>query len=247
MHLVRYYAKHPVLPNFVTRMTLHDSPVPAPRVRAFVTHALHTPPAPVRATVDYHATVHGKALWWSGVTYWRRWARHIYKVEFAVDGNVLYTDNTWPYSFHRTVGWDTTTVSNGWHMLTVREFGTHHYRVVKHIPVHVVNPPLHVEVTGIVSNGAVAGNVVVGVHANGPVEAVALYVDGKPVSRDRSEPFDLYWNTHDDAEGPHTALVYARGPHGHRTALTVPVIVANNPTFPAALVRNWLTQANIEQ
>jgi hypothetical protein len=237
-----------VLPVFVKQMTLHDSSVPAERVRTLVAHAVHTAPAaPVRSTVDHNAVVHGKALWWSGVTYWRRWARHIYKVEFEVDGKVLYTDNTWPYSFHRTVGWDTTTVPNGWHMLVVREFGTHGYRVAKRISVRVANPPLRVKLTGLVSNGAVAGNVVVGVHPNGPVEGVALYVDGQAISRDRSAPFDLYWNTRADAEGPHRVLVYARGPHGHRAALAVPVIVANNPSFPAALVRNWLTQAHIDE
>ena len=41
-------------------------------------------------------------------------------------------------------------------------------------------------------------------------------------------------------------LVYARGRHGtHRAALTVPVVVANAPTFPPALARNWVTRRGI--
>ena len=49
------------------------------------------------------------ALWWSGVDAARRWRRHIYKVDFIVDGKTLYTDHTWPYSFHRTEGWNSRT------------------------------------------------------------------------------------------------------------------------------------------
>ena len=73
----------------------------------------------------------GTALWWSGVDAARRWRRHIYKVDFIVDGKTLYTDHTWPYSFHRTEGWNTRTVANGRHMLTALAYGTHHYRARK--------------------------------------------------------------------------------------------------------------------
>lgn len=230
--------------------TVHAAPAPAHARRAESRKAtapkkLHAAERPVRSTVDRDAVVHGTAYWWSGVTYARRWARHIYKVEFIVDGQVLYTDNTWPYDFHRTIGWDSTTVPNGWHMLVVREFGTHGYRVSKRIPVHVVNAPLHLELTGVVSGGAVDGELAIGVRANGPVQRVALYVDGKPVSRDSSLPLVLHWDTTRFDEGTHRLLVYARGAHGHRAALQLPVIVANDPQFPIALARNWVTDNNI--
>jgi hypothetical protein len=218
-----------VLPHFVKQMVLHDSPAPS------------APAPPVRSTVDRNATVHGKALWWSGVDWWRRWADHIWKVDFYVDGKLAYTDHTWPYSFHRTIGWDSATVANGSHMLSVLMYGTHHYRAWKRFPIRVANPPLRVRVTGAVSGGAVQGTVALGVGVNQKVERVTLYVDGKPVSRDASAPFTVYWDTLGTSEGAHTLLVYARGVHGHRAALTLPVLVANNPTFPAALARNWVT------
>ena len=231
MGLVRYYAAHPVLPHFVKRMALHDSPVPGAPTR----------PEVVRSTVDRGATVHGKALWWSGVDWWRHATRHIWKVDFYVDGTLAFTDHTWPYAFHRTIGWDSTTVGNGRHMLSVLAYGTHHYRAWKRFPIRVANPPLRVRVTGAVSGGAVDGTVVLGVGVSQPIDRVTLYADGKPVSRDETAPYTLYWNTLEASEGAHTLLVYARGLHGHRTALTLPVLVANNPTFPAALARNWVT------
>ena len=51
MRLVRWYAAHPVLPHFVHRMTLLDSPVPASPMR----------PALDRMVVDRGATVRGRA------------------------------------------------------------------------------------------------------------------------------------------------------------------------------------------
>jgi N-acetyl-anhydromuramyl-L-alanine amidase AmpD len=249
MHLVRYYAAHRVLPHFVQRMTLlPDAPVPHMRtitktlVRATAVRV--TAPARhvvTRSTVDRNATVHGSALWWSGITAGTQWRRHIWKVDFMVDGHTLYTDHTWPFSFHRTQGWNTRNVANGRHMLTVRAYGAHHYRVRKAIPVRVANPPLRVAVTGAISGGAVNGVLNVGVRANEPVERIALYADGQLVSRDSSKPYHLVWDTRNQSEGGHSLVVYARG-SAHRAALSLPVVVANNPQFPAALARNWVTR-----
>jgi hypothetical protein len=130
-------------------------------------------------------------------------------------------------------------------MLIVREYGTRRYRVTKRIPVHVVNEPLRIRLTGVVSGGAVNGALTIGVTANARIDRVALYVDGRPVSRDASQPFALQWDTTAFDEGTHRLLVYARGLHGHRAALQLPVIVANDPEFPIALARNWVTDNNI--
>jgi hypothetical protein len=229
MKLVRWFSEHPVLPTFVRSMTLRDSPMP------------RATPQPRRAFVDRGATLRGKVLWWSGVDAWRRATRHIWKVDFLVDGKVLYTDHTWPFSFHRDRGWDTTTVPNGRHMLTVRMYGTHRYRARKRIPVRVANPPLRLRVTGAVSGGAVQGVLRLAARANGPVERVVLYADGVPVSRDSTAPYSLVWNTTTQTEGDHELALYARDRHGHRAELPLPVVVANAPTFPDALSRNWVT------
>jgi hypothetical protein len=221
MWLVRFYSAHPVLPAFVKRMTLHDSPAPAPaRNVARVT----------TSTVDRGAVVRGKTRWWSGIDASRRWRRHIYKTDFLVDGRTLYTDHTWPYSFHRSVGWDSRTVANGRHMLTVLAYGTHRYRVRKRIPVRVVNPPLRADVSGVVAGSAVQGRVELNVQPSEATERVVLYADGKAI-----------WETLGVREGGHRLVVYVRGLHGRRAALAMPVVVANSATFPPALAENWFT------
>ena len=158
-----------------------------------------------------------------------------------VDGRVVYTDHTWPFSFHRDIGWDTRTVTNGRHMLTVRAYGTYRYRVRKRIPVRVANPPLRLRVIGAVSGGAVQGILRLGARANASVDRVVLYADGKLVSRDSTAPYTLVWDTTAQAEGSHELVLYARDRHGHRAELPLPVVVANAPTFPDALSRNWVT------
>lgn len=241
MYLVRYYTAHPVLPTFVKQMTLRQMPAPAAARSAAVPAVAARDTAPA-SVVDRHASVHGKAQWWSGIDSWRRWQKHIWKVEFYVDGKLLYTDHTWPYSFHRNVGWDSATVSNGSHMLSELMYGTHHYRAWKRIPVRVVNPPMHIRIIGAVSGGAVAGLLTLNARINTDADRVVLYADGKPVSRDLTAPFTLKWDTTSASEGAHSLLVYARDAHGHRAALPLPVMVANAPTFPVALSRNWVTR-----
>jgi N-acetyl-anhydromuramyl-L-alanine amidase AmpD len=231
MYLVRYYSAHPVLPHFVKKMALRSTPAPSAAAAPDVS-------APARPTVDRGAKVHGDALWWSGIDESTRWRRHIWKVDFMVDGKTLYTDHTWPFSFHRTVGWDTTTVANGSHMLTVRAYGTHHYRVRKQIPIRVVNPPMKLTLDGATPNAAVSGLLSLGVQANEQIERVSLSVDGHPVSRDLSTPYGLVWDTTSESEGAHTLLVYAQGEHGHRATLQVPVIVANAASFPPVLANS---------
>src|SRR5262249_38897589 len=235
MSLVRQYAADPRRPTFVRQMgLLPDAPAPSAPITT-------RPTVRRRPTVDFHATVRGNALWWSGVTEAMQARRHIRKVDFLVDGTLRYTDHTWPYSFHRPIGWNSRTVANGSHMLTTRAYGAHRYRARRSMPIRLATPPLRVRITGAVAGGAVSGLLGIGAHANAPVDRIALYVDEKPVSRDARAPYRLTWDTRSASEGTHTLVVYARGNHGkRRAAVTVPVVVANAPTFPPALVHNWL-------
>jgi len=219
MRLVRFYSAHPVLPTFV--------------------HPRATTTWP--AYVDRGASLRGTVQWWSGIDAWRRAARGISRVDFLVDGRTLYTDHTWPFSFHRSLGWNSWTVPNGRHMLTVVAHGAHGYRTRERIPVRVDNPPLRLTVTGAVSGGAVAGVLRLAARPSGPVERVVLYADGRPVSRDSTPPYSLAWDTTRETEGEHTLLLAARDRHGHRASLALPVLVANAPAFPDALSRNWVT------
>ncbi|MGH3073198.1 MAG: Ig-like domain-containing protein [Gaiellaceae bacterium] len=110
--------------------------------------------------------------------------------------------------------------------------------MTKRYPVRVNNKPIVLELTGVVPEAGLRGEVTVGVKPSSPVRRVVLYVDGKPTSRDGSAPYDLHWNTTAAAEGPHELLVYARASSGRRSARAVPVVVANGdlpPTLDLAL------------
>jgi N-acetyl-anhydromuramyl-L-alanine amidase AmpD len=246
MKLVRYFAAHPEQPKYVRRMAIKPSLVPSlgggieaaiSKVRAAGEAIAPATPAPRRAVVDRGATVRGHALWWSGVTSWKRWQRGIRKVEFAVDGKVLWTDHTWPFSFRAHTGWDTTTVANGRHMLVVRAYGRRGFRSRKSIPVRVANPPLRLTLPG--TGAGVRGITTIPVRVSEKIERVALYVDGVAVSRDGSAPYSLVWDTRGAAEGPHDVIVYARGRNGRRVAEQLSLMVANSPDIPPSLELAW--------
>jgi len=235
MSLVRWYSRHRVLPKFVHAMVLHDS-TPPPVASSHEDRWVRARPVVVPG-----ARLLGKALWWSGIDASRRWRHHIYKVDFLVDGTRKYTDNTWPFAFHRTVGWDSTTVANGRHLLTVLAYGRHGYRTRKRVPVRVVNPPITLSVAGAAAGEAVAGDLQLDVSPSTPVQRVTLYADHKAVSRDDSPPYTLHWDTTAVGEGTHDLIVYARAAHGRRAATELPLVVANSDEFPAALSDDWLT------
>lgn len=230
MALVHAYSVHPEQPRYVRRMHIVPSPAAPKETSA---------PAPRRSVVDRNATVRGAALWWSGITGPHHWRKHVYKAAFFVDGRLLWTDHTWPFSFHRAQGWDSRTVANGRHMLVVRGYGRNGYRSRRAIPIRVANPPMTVEVSGAATNGGAQGVTTIGVRPDEPVERIALYVDGRPVSRDASAPYQLLWDTRPETEGRHEVVVYARGRRGRRAAVTMPVVVANAAEVPVSLQLAW--------
>ncbi|HEY3184253.1 MAG TPA: N-acetylmuramoyl-L-alanine amidase [Gaiellaceae bacterium] len=212
---------------------------PAPRVVQHAPKPRPRPkPKPTRSVVDRNAVVHGHALWWSGITAERKHRRHIYKVDFLVDGEVEYTDHTWPFSFHRHEGWNTRTVANGRHMLVVRAYGTHHYRARKRMPVRVANEGIQLALAGVYEDMPMSGLAEIDVRPSESIDRVALYVDGRAVSRDGSSPYRLEWDTRAETEGPHALTVYARG-RKRRVAEQLGVVVANGTRFPASLTRDW--------
>jgi len=227
---VRAYAIHPEQPHYVRWMQIEPSPDEPP-----------APSRPVvrRSVVDRHATVRGAALWWSGITGAQHWRRRISRAEFFVDGRRLWVDHTWPFAFDGHTGWDSRTVANGRHMLVVRGVGKRGYRSRRSIPIRVANPPMRLALSGSATNGGVQGVATIGVHADEPVSRVALYADGRSVSRDATAPYQLRWDTQGEAEGSHDLVVYARGRGGRRAAVTMSVAVANAPDVPVSLQLAW--------
>jgi N-acetyl-anhydromuramyl-L-alanine amidase AmpD len=225
MELVRHFGKNPVQPRYVKRLPNMPAAPPLPAATS----------APKRAVVRDGATLKGTALWWSGIDAAKRWRRGFHRVDFYVDGKRLWSDRTWPFAFRGGKGWNTRTVADGRHLLTLRMFGRRGYRARKTVAVRVDNPPIRLDVAGLGEHGAARGEVTLTVRPSEPIERIALYVDGAAVSRDATAPYELRWNSETAEEGPKELLVYARARSGRRAAQPVPVVVANADDLPRSL------------
>jgi N-acetyl-anhydromuramyl-L-alanine amidase AmpD len=217
MALIRKHARNPVRPRYTRR--------PLPRA----TTPVRKPVPPVARG----ATLRGVARWDVPRT-GRLWRRGVYRVEFLVDGRLLWRDRVGPFAFGRGRGWDTRAVANGRHLLTARVYGRHGYRMLRRYPVRVKNPPIELGLTGVRADAGLRGEVTVAVRPSAPVRRVVLYVDGRAISRDASPPYRLRWDTTTAAEGPHQLVAYARSRGGRRAAASLPVVVANGD-LPATL------------
>lgn len=225
MALVRRFAKDPQRPAY-TRRIPQVAPLPAA-----------ARPKPRSSVVRPGAVVKGVALWDVPRVH-RLWGRGVYRVEFFVDGRLLWRDRVGPFAFGRGRGWDTRTVPNGRHLLTAKVYARKGYRMLKRSPVRVANPPIELALEGVAPESGLRGDVGISVAPSDAVRRVVLYVDGKPVSRDDSIPYRLHWDSTGAEEGPHELIVYARTLGGRRSARVVPVVVANGelpPTLDLAL------------
>ena len=222
MALVRRFAQSPEKPRY-TRRVPRVAPLPRPR--------------PKPSVVAPGAVVKGVARWDVPRT-GRLWRRGVYRVEFFVDGELLWRDRVGPFAFGRGRGWDTRTVPNGRHLLTAKIYGRRGYRMLRRYPVRVNNQPIALAVRGALPESGLRGDVALAVAPSYPVQRVVLYVDGRPVSRDGSAPYRLHWDSTGASEGPHELVVYARTAGGRRAARVLPVVVVNRdlpPTLEVAL------------
>jgi hypothetical protein len=229
MRLVRRFARSPVQPRYVKSLPN------LPGAASLAVPRTAPRPVPRRSVVVPGAKVRGTALWWSGVDAAARWRRGIHRVDFFVDGKLLWSDRVWPFAFRGGAGWNTRTVADGRHLLSLRLHGRRGYRVRRTIPVRVDNPRMALAISGLGEHGAARGRVTLGVRAGEPIERIALYVDGRAVSRDATPPYRLHWDSTTAAEGPKQLLVYARAASGRRAARHLPVVVANADDLPASL------------
>ena len=220
MALVREYARDPVKPTYTTKI---------PKVALLAA----AKPKPKPARVAPGAVVKGLALW-DVPRVQRLWGKGVYRVEFFVDGKLLWQDRVGPFAFGRGRGWDTRTVPNGRHLLTAKIYGRKGYRMLKRYHVRVNNPPVQLALEGVTPESGLRGVASIHVSPSYPVQRIVLYVDGKPVSRDGSAPYELRWDTTTASEGQHELTVYARTAGGRRAATVVPVVVANGD-LPATL------------
>jgi subtilisin family serine protease len=161
------------------------------------------------------------------------------KVEFFVDGTLLGSDTSSPFSYP----WNTQTAANGSHTLTARAIDAYgNTGTSAEVSVTLDNdltPPV-ATITSPAEGATVKGNPVQ-IHAsatdNRGISRVVFRVDGALVATDWHAPYTYYWNTLNVPNGTHTLTVQAYDAVGNvGTSAPVTVTVNNDRTPPVVAI-----------
>ncbi len=154
-------------------------------------------------------------------------------VQFSLDGAPLGTEiGSAPYE----ITWDTGTMSNGAHELTVVARDAAGHTTTATLSVTVANDSAEptVSITSPAA-GAVAGNVTVAAAAADDVGVVGVQfaIDGVPLgAEDTSAPYEVSWSSATAANGAHVITAVARDAAGYSATATVSVTVTNDTGAP---------------
>jgi hypothetical protein len=161
------------------------------------------------------------------------------RIEFKVDGNLIGTDTSAPFS----IPWDTRTVGSTSHTLTAVAYdAAGNFTSSPPVSVTVANaaapdtadPSVWLTFPG--AGATLGGSVTLtaGATDNVGVAGVRFTLDGQTLgAEDTTAPYSLAWNTSSVGNGSHTLSAVARDAAGNtRTAATVGVTVANATKGP---------------
>jgi hypothetical protein len=154
-------------------------------------------------------------------------------VEFYIDGTLVYTDTSDPFSY----SWDTTQYTNGLHTILIKGYAAGVFKDDDQVTVTVNNiPPPYVTITNPHEGEVVSGTVLVTTETFG-VDTVEFYIDGTLVYTSTSDPFSYSWDTTQYANGFHTILIkgYAAGVFKDDDQVTV---IVSNVTPPTVIITN---------
>ena len=164
------------------------------------------------------------------------------RVEFLVDGALVGTDTTAPYS----LSWDSTTVGDGSRVIGARAFDATGNQATASVTVTVSNPadlvPPTVSVTAPADGATVSGTTTISASAadtgGSGVKQVQFLVDGAPVGApDTVAPYSVSWSSSAVADGPgHTVTARAVDNASNQTDASVTVTV-NNASPAQAIAR----------
>jgi hypothetical protein len=150
------------------------------------------------------------------------------RVDFAIDGHVVWTDHRKPFSFAGGRGWNTTSAANGVHVLTVRASGDGHV-ALQRLVVRVVNHDFALTTSALHAWQKVKGTVRIRANVRGArTGGIGLYVDGRVVSRDRSAPYTVSWNSRKMRDGRHWITLAAEAGDGRVAKRRLPLVVTNH-------------------
>lgn len=157
----------------------------------------------------------------------------VQSVQFAIDGNVIATDTTAPY----TTQWDTTAVANGSHTLTATATDTTGLQTTSaNVAVTVANDTTAPSVTldSPADGATVSGTSSLSATATDDtaLASVKFRVDGTIVATDTSAPFTTSWNSATVANGAHTVDAVATDTAGNSATSTPAAITIDNVAAP---------------
>src|SRR3954471_8445085 len=156
-------------------------------------------------------------------------ARH---VEFLVDGRVVWSDARAPFAFAGGRGLNTTTLSNGAHVLTVRAAGGDGTATNRTV-IQVANHVFALTTSAIHPWQKLKGVVRIRAKAWGSTPTgIGLYVDGKIVSRDRTAPYTLRWDTRRVRDGKHDIALVALSVDHRKARRSLTIVVQNRNAKP---------------
>jgi hypothetical protein len=150
------------------------------------------------------------------------------RVEFAIDGHVVWTDRRRPFAFAGGRGWNTTSAANGVHVLTVRASGSGRVATQRLI-VRVANREFALTTSALHAWQKVKGTLRIRATVHGAkTSGIGLYVDGRVVSRDRSAPYTVRWSSRRVHDGRHWITVAAVAADGRIAKRRLPLVVENH-------------------
>ncbi len=188
------------------------------------------PVTPVRvasATLYRNQTIAGKVPWRVETK------GPVARVDFVVNGKVLWRDHRAPFAFAGDRGWNTLAFKNGRYALQLRAYGTDGGRATRALTVHVRNRRFELTTAGLRPGRLVKGVVrlrasIRGADSNG----LRAYVDGRLLATDRRAPFAVRWDTRRLRDGVHTLDLRTRAADGRTAHRRFRVRVANVPPKP---------------
>ena len=177
--------------------------------------------------VDTTSIDQGQTL--SGVVPWRVATKRAQRVDFVIDGHLMWSDQRAPFAFAGGRGWNTTQIANGRHVLVVRAVGAES-SAVQRLVIRVVNHTFALTTAGVRDWQRVKGVFHIRANVTGArTTGIGFYVDGKVVSRDRRAPFTLAWNTHRVGDGGHHITLAASAVDGRVVRRRLVLVVRNRP------------------
>ncbi|WP_257449822.1 Ig-like domain-containing protein [Archangium lipolyticum] len=158
----------------------------------------------------------------------------ISKVEFYLDGSLLGTDTSAPY----TLSWYSLYATDGAHTFTVKAFdGAGNARTSGGVGVIIDNNAPTTSISAPAANALVGGTVQVSATASDThaVAKVELYADGTLIGTDTSTPYAVSWNSTAVADGSHTLTAKAYDTAGNVRTSSGRVVNTDNTPPDAAL------------